>query len=112
MTGTYKVRVKATTGASDYTLQLSYGQTSGGGGIASYSKTYGFGDTQSMFPYGTAYDPTDHTIIVGDYWNFRVQRYSDAGAHIATYTQPRRRRRGRALRRHRRPERHVGLRQR
>ena len=75
VTGTYKVRVKAQTGASDYTLQLSYGQTSGGSGIGSYSKTYGFGDTQSMFPYGTAYDPTDHTILVGDYWNYRIQRY-------------------------------------
>jgi sugar lactone lactonase YvrE len=85
VTGTYKVRVKAQTGASDYTLQLSYGQTSGGSGIGSYSKTYGFADTQSMFPYGTAYDPTDNTILVGDYWNYRIQRYSNTGQHIATY---------------------------
>src|SRR5262245_55886038 len=66
VTGTYKVRVKATTGASDYSLSLSYGQTSGGGtGLAAYSKTFGFGDTQSMFPYGTAYDPTDNTVLIG-----------------------------------------------
>ena len=38
-----------------------------------------------MFPYGTAYDPTDNTILVGDYWNYRIQRYSNTGQHIATY---------------------------
>jgi sugar lactone lactonase YvrE len=85
VTGTYKLRVKATTGASDYTLGVTYGQTSGGSAIASYDKTYGFADTQSMYPYGTAYDPTDNTLLVGDYWNFRIQRYSSSGQHLATY---------------------------
>ena len=85
VSGTYKLRVKATTGASDYTLSVTYGQTSGGSALASYKKTYGFADTQSMYPYGTAYDPTDNTILVGDYWNFRIQRYSNSGQHLATY---------------------------
>src|SRR5262249_31198564 len=65
--GTWKLRVKAASGASDFALTVSYGQGGGGGGgIATYSKTYGFGDTASMMPYGDAYDTTDNTILVGD----------------------------------------------
>ena len=59
VSGTYKVRVKATSGASDYTLQLSYGQTSSGTGLAAYSKTYGFADTQSP---GVLEDLTDRHV--------------------------------------------------
>jgi hypothetical protein len=86
VTGTYKLRVKASSGAGTYSGTVSYGQGGGGGGaIATYSKTYGFGDTSSMYPYGTAYDPTDHTILVGDYWNFKIRRISSTGALVATY---------------------------
>jgi sugar lactone lactonase YvrE len=85
VSGVYKLRVKASAGAGSFTVNLSYGQTAGAGGIATYDKTFGFGDTASMYPYGTAYDPTDNTILVGDYWNFRIQRFSNTGAHIATY---------------------------
>jgi tripartite motif-containing protein 71 len=53
--------------------------------VAAYSKTYGFADTDSVFPYGMAYDPTDNTVLTGDYWNYKVQRYSASGAHLATY---------------------------
>src|SRR6478752_1900041 len=49
--GTYKLGVMATSGASDYTLGVTYGQTSGGSAIATYDKTFGFGDTQSVYPY-------------------------------------------------------------
>src|SRR5436305_2373954 len=67
--GTYKLRVKAVSGASDFTASITYGSGGGGGGgIASYSKTYGFDDTKSICPYGMAYDPTDHTVIARDYW--------------------------------------------
>jgi sugar lactone lactonase YvrE len=85
VTGTYKLRVKAAVGASDFTLTVTYGNGAGGSGLAEYSKTYGFDDTQSIFPYGMAYDPSDDTVLAGDYWNFKVQRYSSAGAHLATY---------------------------
>ena len=86
VTGTYKLRVKAASGASAFTLDVTYGGNSGGGsGLVSYSKTYGFDDTRSVFPYGLAYDSSDDTLIVGDYWNFRIQRYSASGAKIATY---------------------------
>ena len=38
-----------------------------------------------MFPYGMAYDPTDDTVLVGDYWNFKVRRFSSSGDLLATY---------------------------
>jgi sugar lactone lactonase YvrE len=87
VTGTFKLRVKAASGASAFTATVSYGASSGGGGgLVSYSKTYGFPDTRSVFPYGLAFDSSDNTLIVGDYWNFRIQRYSAAnGSKIATY---------------------------
>ena len=103
-----QVRVKATTGASDYTLQRHLRADQRRlAAIASYSKTYGFADTQSMFPYGTAFDPTDNTVLVGDYWNFRIQRYSSTGRTWPPTRTPCRRGRGRALRRRGRPERHA-----
>src|SRR5439155_18058204 len=83
--GQYKLRVKAATGASDFTLTVTYGNAAGSGGIGVYSKTYGYPDTQSMFPYGMAYDATDDTVLVGDYWNFKVRRFSSSGTLLATY---------------------------
>jgi tripartite motif-containing protein 71 len=87
ITGTYKLRVKAAAGASAFTLSAGFGQTSGGGGggVATYSKTYGFDDTRSIFPYGMAWDPTDNTVIAGDYWNFRIQRWNADGSGRVTY---------------------------
>jgi hypothetical protein len=84
--GTYKLRVKAASGASDYSGTVTYGQGGGGGSIATYSKTYGFDDTDSIFPYGMAWDPTDNTVIAGDYWNFRIQRWNADGTNRRTYT--------------------------
>jgi hypothetical protein len=85
--GTWKLRVKAATGAGDFALTVSYGQGGGaGGGIATYVKTFGFDDTKSIFPYGMAYDPTDHTVLGGDYWNFRIQRWDDDGTNRHAYT--------------------------
>ncbi len=85
VTGTYKLRVKAGSGASAFTLAATYGQVAGDPGIATYSATYGFADTKSVFPYGMAYDTSDNTVLVGDYWNFRIQRYTADGAKVATY---------------------------
>ena len=42
VTGTYKLRVKAAVGASDFTLTVTYGNAAGGSGLAEYSKSYGF----------------------------------------------------------------------
>ena len=83
--GTYKLRVKAASGSSTFSLAATYGQVAGDPGIVTYSRTYGFDDTRSIFPYGMAYDTTDNSVIVGDYWNFRIQRFSAAGAKLATF---------------------------
>ncbi len=86
--GTYRLRVKAVSGSSAFTLSASFGQTGGGGGggaIASYSKTYGYPGPAGIYPYGMDWDPTDNTVLVGDYWNYRVQRFSATGGHLATY---------------------------
>jgi sugar lactone lactonase YvrE len=85
VTGQYKFRVKAATGASDFVLTVTYGNAAGGGGIAVYQKSFGYKDTSSMFPYGMTYDPSDDTVLVGDYWNFRVRRFDSSGNLIATY---------------------------
>jgi len=53
--------------------------------IATYVSTYGFADTHSVFPYGVAYDASDKTVLAGNYWNFKIERYTAAGAHVATY---------------------------
>jgi len=84
--GAYKLRVKAASGASDFSGSVTYGQGGGGTAIGSYSKTYGFDDTRSIFPYGMAWDPTDNTVIAGDYWNFRIQRWNADGTGRVTYT--------------------------
>src|SRR5262249_12559645 len=60
--GTYKLRVKAASGTSAFSLSATYGQVVGDPGIVSYSQTYGFADTRSVFPYGMAYDPTDDSV--------------------------------------------------
>ena len=83
--GAWKLRVKAVTGASDFSGSVTYGQARRRlRPSRTYSKTYGFDDTKSIFPYGMAWDPTDNTVIVGDYWNFRIQRWMlDApAAHV------------------------------
>jgi tripartite motif-containing protein 71 len=59
--------------------------SAGAASIATYVSTFGFGDSSSIYPYGMAYDRSDNTVLVGDYWNFRVQRFSASGAHLATY---------------------------
>ena len=58
----------------------------GAASVATYVATFGYPDTQSFFPYGMAYDASDNTVIAGDYWNFRIQRYTANGAHVATYS--------------------------
>lgn len=32
-----------------------------------------------LYGWGVAYDPTDDTVLVGDYWNFRIARYNTDG---------------------------------
>ena len=51
---------------------------------ASYRSTIGYSGPAGIYPYGMAYDPTSNTVLVGDYWNYRTQRFTAAGNHVKT----------------------------
>ncbi|MEY2474326.1 MAG: tripartite motif-containing protein 71 [Actinomycetota bacterium] len=44
-----------------------------------YKTTYGFSGPAGMYPYGMAWDKTDNTMLVADFWNYRVKRYDVNG---------------------------------
>jgi len=50
-----------------------------------FYKSIGFSGPAGLYAYGLDYDPSDNTILVGDFWNYRVQRYSITGTPMATY---------------------------
>ena len=50
-----------------------------------YRGSYGFSGPAGLYAYGLDFDPSDNTILVGDYWNYRVQRFTTAGAWQHTY---------------------------
>jgi DNA-binding beta-propeller fold protein YncE len=47
--------------------------------IARYSETFGFSGPAGNYPYGGDWDPSTNTILWGDYWNYRVKRYTTTG---------------------------------
>ena len=101
--GNWKIGVKALSGSANYALAVDYPGVQGGGGPAAYSGVYGFSGPAGIYAYGMdwdptvenapatgAYNPTDGTgaqgsILVGDYWNYKVQRFSVNGQHLDTY---------------------------
>ncbi len=88
-TGTWKIRVKATSGSSDYTATVVYPveqSSGGGGGLATFYKSIGFSGPAGIYAYGMDWDSSDNSILVGDYWNYRVQRFSTSGSHLASYS--------------------------
>jgi sugar lactone lactonase YvrE len=89
-TGSWKIRVRATTGSSAYTAKVDYQVTpgGGGGGKATFVKSIGFNGPAGLYAYGMDFDPTDNTILVADYWNYRVWRYTTAGVKIGTVSKP------------------------
>ena len=52
--------------------------------IAESSTWVGFSGPAGLYAYGMEWDASDNTILVGDYWNYRVQRFSITGTHLAT----------------------------
>jgi tripartite motif-containing protein 71 len=46
---------------------------------ATYLKTFGYSGPAGLYAYGMAWDPTDNSVLVSDYWNYRVQRFSSTG---------------------------------
>lgn len=47
--------------------------------IATYDETFGFRGPAGNYAYGGDWDPTTNTILWGDYWNYRVKRYTIDG---------------------------------
>ncbi len=47
--------------------------------IAVYDETFGFKGPAGNYAYGGDWDPTTNTILWGDYWNYRVKRYTIDG---------------------------------
>jgi tripartite motif-containing protein 71 len=60
------------------------------GAAATYNKTFGFNGPAGLYAYGMDFDPTDNTVLVGDYWNYRVKRFSRTGSflRIVSKTRP------------------------
>jgi DNA-binding beta-propeller fold protein YncE len=50
-----------------------------GAPIAVYDETFGFKGPAGNYAYGGDWDPTTNTILWGDYWNYRVKRYTIGG---------------------------------
>jgi DNA-binding beta-propeller fold protein YncE len=70
-----------------------------GAPIAAYDETFGFKGPAGNYAYGGDWDPTTNTILWGDYWNYRVKRYTidgqkctaalcDGSPFIVTTTKP------------------------
>lgn len=51
--------------------------------VVSYAATIGYSGPAGLYAYGMDYDATDGTVLVGDYWNMRVKRFTADGKFIA-----------------------------
>ena len=88
VSGTYKIGVKAATGGANYTVTASYpGADSTGTGLVQFQKAIGFSGPAGLYAYGMDWDSTDNTILVGDYWNYRVWRYTTDGQLVGSVSQ-------------------------
>jgi tripartite motif-containing protein 71 len=47
---------------------------------ARYSAQFGFNGPAGLYAYGMDWDASDNSILVGDYWNYRVKRFTTGGA--------------------------------
>ena len=79
VTGTWKLGVKAVSGKAAYTLSVTYPGTPPPTSIATYQKTFGFNGPAGNYAYGGDWDPSTNTILWGDFWNYRVKRYTIDG---------------------------------
>ncbi|MDT5230226.1 MAG: tripartite motif-containing protein 71 [Mycobacterium sp.] len=88
VTGIYTLRVKAASGASAFTLTATYGKAVATGFALRYDTVFSFKGPAGLYAYGVEYDETTDTILVGDYWNYRVKRFNkDTGALLDTFGQ-------------------------
>jgi len=85
-TGKYVLGVKAVSGGVlNFTLVVTHSvsATPPPPALASYTSTFGYPGSAGLYAYGMAFDPTDNSVLVGDYWNYRVQRFTSAGALVS-----------------------------
>ena len=66
-------------------MGLTLASAAGAAPTVTFQKSYGFSGPAGIYAYGMEWDASDNTILVGDYWNYRVQRFSATGTHLATY---------------------------
>ena len=53
-----------------------------------YDTVFSFKGPAGLYAYGVEYDQTSDTILVSDYWNYRVKRFNkDTGALLKTFGQ-------------------------
>lgn len=98
-TGTYKLNVIAVQGATAYSLLVTFPGEGPPGppARASYDASYGFSGPAKLYAYGMDWDSSDDTVLVGDYWNYRVKRFTangntpggGTGGKIVSVTKPR-----------------------
>ena len=66
-------------------MGLTLASAAGAAPTVTFQTSYGFSGPAGLYAYGMEWDASDNTILVGDYWNYRVQRFSATGTHRATY---------------------------
>jgi tripartite motif-containing protein 71 len=64
---------------------LTMVSSAAGSATVTFHQSYGFSGPAGLYAYGLDWDSSDNTLLVGDYWNYRVQRFSLSGSHQATY---------------------------
>ncbi|HYW29745.1 MAG TPA: NHL repeat-containing protein [Gaiellales bacterium] len=69
-------------------LAVAAGLAPSGASAATLVKTIGFPGPAGLYAYGMDWDASDNTILVGDYWNYRVKRYTTSGTYIGTVSKP------------------------
>ena len=79
--GSWKVGIKAASGSTAYSVNVTHSpnSTPPPASIASYSETFGYNGPAGNYAYGGDWDPSRNTILWGDYWNYRVKRYTITG---------------------------------
>jgi len=89
VTGTWKIGIKAKTGQSSYTVVVTHSPgSSPPSADAVYGTTLGYSGPAGVYAYGVEWDEFSNTILVGDVWNYRVQRFTATGGIPAGCADP------------------------
>jgi len=80
--GSYTLTVSAATGSATYSLGVEGppGAPPPPATPGAYASQYGFSGPAGTYPYGLEHDASSDTLLVADYWNNRVKRFSSDGS--------------------------------